>query len=83
MDEIGVGREQYLVWRLDIEGIAVAEALAKAQREFAHYNTYPVDPNRPAWLQDLLARLEKEGIIPVGELTPALQATERYFQILA
>ncbi len=38
--------------------------------------------NRPGWLEDLLSRLNAQGIIPVGDLTPALQATELYFRIL-
>ena len=68
---------------MGIRQLDLESAIAKAQQEFAHYDTYPVNPKRSSWLQDLLNRLQKEGIIPVGDISPALQATERYFQTLA
>ena len=59
------------------------QALAQVLRDFTQYDTYPVNPNRPTWLQELLDRLAREGVLPVGELAPVLQATELYFQTLA
>ncbi|MBI3333361.1 MAG: hypothetical protein HYZ93_04645 [Candidatus Omnitrophica bacterium] len=83
LGDLKISKDQYLIQRYDLEGLDRSAALAKALQEFAHYRTYAVDPNRPAWLQDLLASLQEEGIMPIGDTAPALQATERYFQILA
>lgn len=61
-----------------------AEGIVKAQTEYAgNYRVHLVNKARRNWLGELLAGLEADGIIPVGEWEPALQTTERYFQQLA
>jgi len=50
LDDLKVGRNQYVVRRSDLEGMDRPTSLTKVLREFAHYNTYPIDPSRPAWL---------------------------------
>ncbi len=82
LDGLRIGGEQYQIWRLDLREQNLPEALAAVRKEFAHYATYPVDPKK-GWLKDLLAILQEEGVIPVDDLGPALQATERYFRTLA
>jgi hypothetical protein len=83
LDGLGVSPEQYRIRRVGLEEVDLNSALAQAQQEFSHYKTYLVDPNQPHWLQDLLAGLEEEGVLPIGDLAPALQATDRYFKTLA
>ncbi len=83
LDDMEVSREQYQIQRPDLEGLSPFLALARAQEEFAHYEVYPVDPNQLRWLQDLLDRLKQEGVVPLGDITPSLQATARYFGSLA
>jgi len=82
LDGLDIGRRQYRIWRRDLREQDLLGALAAVRKEFADYAPYPVDP-REDWLKNLLAILQEEGMIPVGDLGPALQATERYFQRLA
>lgn len=52
--------------------------------EFRQETLYPVNhPGHPGWLESLLDLLREYGFTLEGDLTPARQATERYFQILA
>lgn len=83
LDDLKTSRDQYLIRRSDLEKMDRPASLAKVLQEFTHDNTYPIDPSRPAWFEELLAQLQQKGIIPIGDLTPALQATERYFRTLA
>jgi len=77
LNAMGVKPEQYQIWV--VENVLVG--LGRAQQEFSsRFHLYPVNPQRPHWLQELLAGLEEQGAIPVGDLEPALQATERYFR---
>lgn len=59
------------------------QAAKEAMENLTPYATYPVDPTRSNWLQELLERLQQEGVIPLGPYQPALQVTELYFQTLA
>ncbi len=76
LDASGVPRQQYVLRRVESR----EQGLERAMSEFsARYATYPVNPDRPNWLQELLAGLEEIGVIPVGDLEPALQRTQEYF----
>jgi hypothetical protein len=78
LDHLGVDAGQYRIWRRE-PGTDPVGILSEADQEFSSgSHPYPVDPRRPRWLEELLAGLEEEGILPVGNLAPALQAVQDY-----
>jgi len=62
---------------------AIPEALSRVKQELSErFEIYPVNPERPTWLEDLLRVLEEQGQLPVGEMEPAIQAAQDYFQFV-
>jgi hypothetical protein len=55
-------------------------AVKVAAAEFPSSSVYLVDPSRPDWLKELLDFLGEIGILLMGGLEEAIQATEEYFQ---
>lgn len=61
----------------------IPRAFARAEQELSgQFHLYPVNPQRPDWLEQLLAGLEEQGHLPVGDLGPAMDAARDYFQFV-
>jgi hypothetical protein len=61
----------------------VPAVLAQARRELSkRFEVYPVNPEQPGWLEELLSVLEEQGQLPVGDLGPAIEAAQDYFQFV-
>lgn len=63
--------------------IAVKDVLYEVRQELSdRFEIYDVDPEQPDWLDRLLKVLEEQGQLPVGDLEPAVQAAQDYFQFV-
>ena len=73
---LSVPPSRYRVW---LRGVNPARILERAAGEFPDTHPYWVDA-RPGWLTNLLAGLEETGILPVGDIAPAIEASRRHLQ---
>lgn len=81
MGRLSIPSDGYQIRVIGEEG--VPGELARAKQEFSgQFHLYPVNPQRSDWLAQLLAGLEEQGQLPVGDLGLAIQATQDYFQFV-
>lgn len=82
LGRLAIPLDHYQIRMVDGEG-QILDALVRAEQEFSGtYHVYPVDPRRPDWFRQLMAGLEEQGNLPVGDLEPAIQAAQDYFQFV-
>lgn len=82
LERLAIPADRYQIWRVDGED-QLSAALARAEQQFSgRFHVYLVNPARADWLKELLAGLEEQGNLPVGDLGPAVQAAQEYFQFV-